>query len=238
MNVMSQSAVFLLLVYALVQKVMSTNPNVVTRWVYHMCRDTDIDILSSTGVWIEPYKKSLVDFNFAESIRPDKDEFKLEFSFKTTVSEGILFYTRSKDYPKEIISMFLSDGYLVYKFTCPNLAVVDFLYYEDRTRVNDNRWHNISFHVKVYNTPRVLRDKEANITVDGRDITGKTYRVSCHQVTSLVMGGKRPKDAEFIHNNTRTLKTVSKHFEGCIRYLETNLPLKTPPKYSVISSCR
>ncbi|KAH9515657.1 hypothetical protein Btru_011658 [Bulinus truncatus] len=230
MDIMQHLAAFILTMCLILQRFASFAQPAIIRKVYTMCRDTDIDILSVTGVKLEPYERSLVELPFPDSFVNQTDTLRFEFSFKTTSPGGVLFYTRNTHYPTEILAFYLRHGQLHYKITCPTLAAVDLLETRHGEPLNDGRWHNITFSVKF---PERHRAQGANTTIDGYSTQNKDYPVSCHRVTSVIMGGARKEDLQYMHQ----MKKVKEHFEGCIRNVKANLPLRSPPKYSAVSIC-
>lgn len=86
-----------------------------------------------TGSFIEYIKKNLPD------MMVDKSRFQIDF--KTTHSDGIIFFMMNEVGKKDFIALFIKNRRLVYSFDCgsgPSYLETDFA-------VSDGKWHSVEF---------------------------------------------------------------------------------------------
>jgi len=85
------------------------------------------------GSFIEYIKKNLPE------MMVDKSRFQVDF--KTTHSDGIIFFMMNEVGKKDFIALFIKNGKLIYSFNCgsgPSYLETDFT-------VNDGKWHSVEF---------------------------------------------------------------------------------------------
>ena len=85
------------------------------------------------GSFLEYIKKNLPE------MMVDKSRFQIDF--KTTHTDGIIFFMMNEVGKKDFIALFIKNGKLVYSFNCgsgPSYLETDFL-------VNDGKWHSVEF---------------------------------------------------------------------------------------------
>ncbi|XP_012946574.1 sex hormone-binding globulin [Aplysia californica] len=198
------------------------------RHLRKICKNSEIEILSNQGVRIEPVTKSHVELVLVDpSLLSTRSKFQLDFEFRTTAPNGVLFYGRPHGHNGQSIALILQNGDLMYKIKCPTLHADIFVPTRNMTQLNDGKWHSISYSVKFKRHGR-----KGFINIDGFP-TPKRYEVSCDHMASLIMGGTSPKDRGYIHE----LENLPGHFEGCIRNVRIPTALLSPPKYYAVSVC-
>ncbi|XP_041376244.1 sex hormone-binding globulin-like [Gigantopelta aegis] len=190
-----------------------------SRHVKRQCEASDINILSSRGVKIEPFSMSKVELSTNEFYKSGE---KLSFDFKTKYSRGLLFYGihRGSTERSEILALWLVEGRLVFNVRC-SLADLDL--HIHTSRLDDGNWHSIEFRRKGL---------KGFIVVDGRPYY-RRYHVKC-KLNTFVIGGMDSADAMILFP---PIPIYDGHFEGCIRNLHVSSGLTTRPNYFAVSSC-
>lgn len=182
--------------------------------------DWDLDYDMSIGYRFGLKKDSRVEIYDA---LPAKRPVHYYLEFKTTETDGILFYAsgaRHTDY----MALFMENGKLVFQFRGgANMANLtsNFMYH-------NGDWHTVSF--------SRLQD-EARMVVDGDDETN----VDSSMITKiklqnpLYVGGIPETDLEDTHINLNTPK--GSYFQGCIRGMTINNKVPVDPKAIDVAPC-
>ena len=130
--------------------------------------DPDLDINSGLrfgtkdGSYIEYVKKNL------PAMMVDQNRFQIEF--KTTSSEGLIFFMVHEEGKTDFIALFVKGGKLVYSFNCGSGASK----LATNFRVDDGKWHSVEFSRVAKHGKLVFDSIEVKVEAHNRASLGST----------------------------------------------------------------
>ncbi|XP_022103696.1 neurexin-1-like isoform X2 [Acanthaster planci] len=127
------------------------------------------------------------------------------FQFKTTVADGLIFYTEGE---LDFLAIELVDGFIYYTFNLGGGAKT--LRGNSRERLNDNRWHEVGI-------SHDSRDRQV-LKVDSRSARSRSTMDANHFdfTENLFVGGK--ETFEFLPEKVQ----ATQGYQGCLASLEIN----------------
>lgn len=196
-----------------------------SRSTRHSRCESNIDVSSNSGVRIEPLEDSTVQMNSLS--REFYHGEKLEFEFKTSKPDGLLFYATRRNDESELMAVQLVKGHLLYSIRC-NQGYATLII--PKRKVDDGEWHTIRYSRKR---------QKGFLEVDGV-VYYENYLLTCGGFTSIVFGGVRANDWGL--KAVKSLETVRDNngqyqFSGCLRRLDITTGTDEPPYYVKVTSC-
>lgn len=196
-----------------------------SRATRHSRCESNINVSGGSGVRIEPLEDSSVQINSLS--REFYDGEKLEFEFKTSKPDGLLFYATRRNDESELMAVQLVDGHLLYSIRC-NQGYATLII--PKKRADDDKWHKIRYS---------RRQMKGYLEINGVTYY-ENYLLTCGGFTSLVFGGVRANDWGL--EAIKSLETVrgkngQYQFSGCLRKLNITTGTDQPPYYVKVTSC-
>jgi laminin alpha 3/5 len=177
--------------------------------------DPDLDINSGLrfgtkdGSYIEYVKKNL------PAMMVDQNRFQVEF--KTTSSEGLIFFMVHEEGKTDFIALFVKGGKLVYSFNCGSGASK----LATNFRVDDGKWHSVEFSRVAKHGKLVFDSIEVKVEAHNRASLGSTTNLEVKP--NIYLGGVEPSIASS-DDLKRDLQLRGngdiKGFIGCLRNLK------------------
>jgi len=177
--------------------------------------DPDLSIESGfrfgvkTGSFIEYVKKNLPD------MMVDKSRFQIDF--KTTHSDGIIFFMMNEVGKKDFIALFIKNNRLVYSFDCgsgPSYLETDFT-------VSDGKWHSVEFSRVDKHGKLVFDSIEVKVPDHSQYSGGSTTNLEVRP--NIYLGGlddSMRKDENIMRNLQINNQRDIPGFIGCLRNLK------------------
>jgi len=162
-----------------------------------------------TGSFLEYEKEQL------PKMMVDKSRFQIDF--KTTHSNGIIFFMMNEIGKKDFIALFMKNGRLVYSFDCgsgPSYLMTDFT-------VNDGEWHSVEFN-RVGKHGKLVYDAiEVKVPDHSQYSGGSTTKLEVRP--NIYIGGLNEelrKDEAIMRNLQIINQREVPGFIGCLRNLK------------------